>query len=327
MSEERISLAHGNGGKLTRQLIEKIIAPAFNMSVSLTSQDAALINSKGSLKITTDGYTVDPLFFPGGNIGKLAVCGTVNDLVVSGAKPTYMTVNLFIEEGFSFRELKLILKSIGEEAKVNDVLIVAGDTKVLPKGSIAGIQIATTGVGEIVNPTLAITNIQAGDKVYVSGPVGDHGAAVMLAREAFGLQGEIESDCQSVKSLALALASLPGLKFMRDPTRGGLASVCHEVCDSTKLGIKLMEKQIPIRSQVKAFCELLGFNPLYLACEGRIVFVTSGDMGEKDLKSLSNSISQIGTVSDQFHQLIMETFLGGTNIVPELENESLPRIC
>ncbi len=309
------------------ELIRNIIAPAFNMQADQINKDAVTIMCAGPLMLTTDGYTVDPLFFPGGDIGKLAVCGTLNDLLVSGAAPLYLTVNLFIEEGFPVQDLTSILQSMGKIATENQVLIVAGDTKVLPKGSIPGIQIATTGIGKVFNPQLSMEHIKAGDKIFVSGSVGDHGAAVMLARDAYGLTGHIISDCQSVKLLADFLMQQDFVKFMRDPTRGGLATVCHEISQTTKLGVHLMENNIPIQPSVNGLCELLGFNPLYLACEGRIVFVTSSEVDIDLLKSFSNEISLVGGISDEHQQVILETPLGGLNIIAELENEALPRIC
>ncbi len=324
---KHITLAHGNGGRLMRELIHHIIAPAFNMSTTLTGKDAVAINNNGPLMLTTDGYTVDPLFFPGGNIGKLAVCGTLNDLLVSGAIPQYLTVNLFIEEGFLIEDLTRIVKSMGEVAAENQVSIVAGDTKVLPKGAVAGIQIATTGIGKVFNSQLSMDKIKSGDKLFVSGSMGDHGTAVMLARETYGLSGRLTSDCQSLKLLASFLMEQPSIKFMRDPTRGGLATVCHDISQTTKLGVHLIENNIPIQQSVKGFCELLGFNPLYLACEGRIVFVTSAEIDIGMLNRFSNEITLVGVITDEHQQVIMETPLGGLNLLPELENEALPRIC
>ncbi len=327
MQHKVISLAHGNGGRLMQELIHDIIAPAFNMPSEQTSKDAVAINCDGPLMITTDGYTVEPLFFPGGNIGKLSVCGTLNDLLVTGAIPLYLTVNLFIEEGFSVEDLTSILKSMGKTAAENQASIVAGDTKVVPKGAVAGVQIATTGIGKVFNSQLSMTKIKAGDKIFVSGSVGDHGAAVMLARDAYGLSGALTSDCQSLKSLADFLMRQPAVKFMRDPTRGGLATVCHEISQATKLGVHLVESDIPVQESVNGFCELLGFNPLYLACEGRIVFVTSPELDSDVLKHFSNEIALVGVMSDEHQQVVIETPLGGLNILAELENEALPRIC
>ena len=324
MNKEYISLAHGNGGRLMNELIHQIIAPAFNMTSEQASKDAVALHCDGTIMVTTDGYTVDPLFFPGGDIGKLAVCGTLNDLLVSGAIPQYLTVNFFIEEGFAIRDLKIIVQSMGQTATANEVSIIAGDTKVLPKGLVSGIQIATTGFGRVSNSALSMNKIQTGDKIYVTGPVGDHGAAVMLAREEYGLKGNIKSDCQSVKSIAELLMQQKTIKFMRDPTRGGLATVCHEISQATGLGVHLVQNTIPIREGVVSVCELLGFDPLYLACEGRIVFVTSPEI---DMTFLADGIAQVGIISDESQQVIMKTSLGGSKIIPELENESLPRIC
>ena len=327
MTSEFISLAHGNGGRLMNELIKNIIAPAFNMSSDQTKNDAAIINCNAPVMMTTDGYTVDPLFFPGGDIGKLAVCGTLNDLLVSGSIPQYLTVNLFIEEGFSLQDFRKIVNSMGKTVAEHNVSIVAGDTKVLPKGQVPGIQIATTGIGKIVNSSLSMDNIEAGDKLYVTGTIGDHGAAVMLARESYGLSGNIKSDCQVVNPVAELLMKLDCVKFMRDPTRGGLATVCHEISQSTGLGMHLVQNHIPIQESVNTFCELLGFDPLYLACEGRIVFICSPEVDLQTFRDISHEITQVGVVTDEHQSVVLETPLGGLNIIPELENEALPRIC
>jgi len=326
-NDKFISLAHGNGGRLMNELINNIIAPAFNMKKDQISLDAVPLNTDYPVMITTDGFTVDPLFFPGGDIGKLAVCGTLNDLLVSGAIPEYLTVNFFIEEGFPVSDLNRIVTSMGETAKHNDVSIIAGDTKVLPKDSVSGIQIATTGIGKTLNTQLSLSQIKPNDLIFCTGPLGDHGVSVMLAREAYGLHGEVKSDCQSVKAIAESLMALDGLKFMRDPTRGGLTSVCHEIAQACSLGINLIEKDIPIRDSVKSFCELLGFNPLQMACEGRIIFIAHPSINKNLLSHISKDIVQIGSMTQQHSQVIIETPLGGFNIVPELENETLPRIC
>ncbi len=218
--------------------------------------------------VTTDGFTVQPLEFPGGDIGSLAVHGTVNDLAVSGAIPRYLTLNAFIEEGLEVALLERIVISMARAARESGVQIVAGDTKVLRRGEGGGVYFATTGIG-VRNTAvrLGMSAIQSGDRVLISGPVGDHGTAVMLAREQFGLRGDLQSDATSVLPIAQALLAVPGLRFMRDPTRGGLATVVNEICRATRLGVHLDGPAIPVRDPVRSVCEMLGYDPLYLACE------------------------------------------------------------
>lgn len=327
MKDELISLAHGNGGRKMQQLISEVFAPAFGNKTLDTSKDAVPLEIHGQAVITTDGFTVDPLFFPGGDIGKLSVCGTLNDLLVSGALPLYLTANFFIEEGFPVAQLRTIASSMGQTARDNQVSIVAGDTKVLPRGNVAGLYIATTGIGQMKNPHLGLSQIQAGDKVFVSGPIGDHGAAVMLSREDFGLSGELESDCASLKMLIDSLIEIADLKFMRDPTRGGLASVCHEIIKASGLGIKLQQSDVPIRAQVSTACEILGYDPYYLACEGRVVFICSGQTDALALQQIDQDIREIGLIEDSHQQLLLQTPIGGLRILTELDDDALPRIC
>ncbi|HFE37561.1 MAG TPA: hydrogenase expression/formation protein HypE [Gammaproteobacteria bacterium] len=327
MTHDIITLAHGNGGRLTHELIEHIFVPQFQMKREYANKDAAMISCEGQMMFTTDGYTVDPIFFPGGDIGKLAVCGTLNDLLVSGSIPQYLTVNFFIEEGFSLQALRRIVQSMGNVVSENHVAIVAGDTKVLPKGEMVGIQIVTTGIGRVENARLSMSAIQPGDKLFVTGTLGDHGAAVMLARDDYGLQGSVTSDCQSVRPLADPLMKCTAVRFMRDPTRGGLATVCHEISHETGLGIKLMENNIPVRDDVRTYCELLGFDPLYLASEGRIVFVASSNFAMDALLGFSGDAYLIGEVTGEHQHVVMQTGLGASKIVAELEQDVLPRIC
>ncbi|MDH5546612.1 MAG: hydrogenase expression/formation protein HypE [Gammaproteobacteria bacterium] len=322
-----ISLAHGNGGRLMQELIQNVFAPAFGVKTLDTTKDAVALDLRGHAVISTDGFTVDPIFFPGGDIGKLAVCGTLNDLLVSGAIPAYLTVNFFIEEGYPISSLTSIATSMGQTARDNQVRIVAGDTKVLPRGNAAGIYIATTGIGVMQRADLSLQRIRTGDSVFISGTVGDHGTAVMLARQEFGLHGDLESDCSCVKPLVEKLLSIETLKFMRDPTRGGLAGVCHEIVNSTGLGVRLKENAIPVQDQVRTMCEILGYDPYQLACEGRVLFVCGPETDLAQLKQISEDICEIGVIEDRSSQVLLETSLGGQRIVPELEGEPLPRIC
>jgi len=326
MKSKHITLAHGNGGRLTNELIHEIFLKYFDNPFLRSLSDATEVPFSGRLVVTTDGYIVDPIFFPGGDIGKLAVCGTINDLAVSGALPKYLTCNFFIEEGFSIENLKQICQGMANTAKENDVLIVAGDTKVLPKGESSGISIATTGIGEAQPHSLGISKVKTGDLIYVTGSIGDHGAAVLLAREKFGLSGDVKSDCASVLQPSQKLLTNPHLKFMRDPTRGGLATVCHEIIELTRLGINLYQDQLPIQKSVSTFCEILGFDPLYLACEGRIVFIID-PQGEKLLNSLDFNLHHIGEIDANHDQLLLNTHIGGKKLLPVLEHDALPRIC
>ncbi len=331
---EHITLAHGNGGRFMRELIEGVFArhlanPALNVQV-----DAAHIEvPPGDLFITTDGFTVKPLEFPGGDIGALAVHGTVNDLAVSGATPLYLTVNAFIEEGLAFATLDRLVGSLAAAAREAHVRVVAGDTKVVPRGEGSGLYLATTGVGvRRTGLQLGMHQIQAGDAVLVSGPVGDHGTAVMLAREQFGLRGDLQSDAACVYPLTSVLLDLPGLRFMRDPTRGGLATVAHEICRARGLGVRLREAAIPVRDPVRAVCEMLGYDPYYLACEGRVVAVVESAAAEETLQRWrtlpqGKEATIIGVVENGHHQVVLETPLGGERLLEELEDDPLPRIC
>ncbi len=322
-----ITLAQGNGGINSRQLIEDVFISAFATPENDKGNDAANIAGYPQMMMTTDGFTVDPLFFPGGDIGKLSVCGTINDLVVSGAKPKYMSCSFFIEEGFSKQDLIQIVNNMATTAKENEVRIVTGDTKILPLGNVSGVYISTTGVGRALSNNLNTSQIKAGDHIYVSGTIGDHGAAVMLAREDYGLSSNLKSDCASVLDIGLALMKNDKIKFMRDPTRGGIATICHEIIASTGLGITLDEAQIPIKPEVNTLCEILGLLPYYLACEGRILFVASPQWQVDDTLNNICNMTRIGIVENQHNNLLLKTQLGGLRFIPELDSDPLPRIC
>ena len=253
-----ITLAHGNGGRLMRALIEELFAPALANAQLDTSADAVAVPTPADreLVLTTDGFTVQPLEFPGGNIGSLAVHGTVNDLAVSGAEPRYMTLSVFLEEGLEVALLRRIINALADAARACGIAVVAGDTKVVGRGDCDGMYIAATGVGfRPRGTTLAPERVRVGDRILVSGPVGDHAAAVLLARQEFGLRGELRSDAASVLPQAQALMRIPGLRFMRDPTRGGLATVAHELARAAGLAICLAEAQIPVSDAVQSVCE------------------------------------------------------------------------
>ena len=329
---EHISLAHGNGGRLMRELIEEVFRRHLGPDDLDTDADAVpLPLGGGEPVITTDGFTVQPLEFPGGDIGSLAVHGTVNDLAVAGAEPCCLTLNAFIEEGLERATLERLIASAARAARASGVRIIAGDTKVLPRGQGGSLYLATTGVG--VRPPalgLGMDRIRPGDAVLLSGPAGDHGVAVMLAREEFGLSGELCSDAASVLPLTRALRPLPGLRFMRDPTRGGVATVVNEIARATGLGVRLHAPAIPVREPVRGVCELLGYDPLYLACEGRVVAVVAAEAAAEALgrwQALAAEAALVGRITAPPARVVLETGLGGERVLDELEDDPLPRIC
>lgn len=333
--ESHIALAHGNGGRLMRELIESLFAYHLANDLLDTNVDAArlpLDRNSGDIMMTTDGFTVEPLEFPGGNIGSLAVHGTINDLAVSGAVPQYLSLNAFIEEGLEVALLDRVLASMAAACRDSHVNVVAGDTKVLRRGQGGGIYFAVTGIGiRHPNLKLGMDQVRPGDVIVLSGTVGDHGTAVLLAREQFGLSGDLQSDSASVLPITQALCALPGLRFMRDPTRGGLATVAHEIAHATQCNVRLQESRIPVLEPVQAVCEILGYDPMYLACEGRVVAVmepASADQAIARLQALGYSDAAIiGTITDGKPTVVLETEIGGERILQELEDDPLPRIC
>ena len=334
MKDKYISLAHGNGGRYMRELIEQLFAHHLANPLLNTKSDAVTLSlQQGDIAFTTDGFTVNPLEFPGGTIGSLAIHGTVNDLAVSGAIPKYLSLNAFIEEGMPFTQLERIIKSMAAAAKEAGVVIVTGDTKVLPKGECAGVFFATSGIGyKVKYINLGMQQIKSADKILVSGTIGDHGTAVMLAREQFGLKGDLKSDAASVLPFTQALLELDGLHFMRDPTRGGLTSVCHEIARTIAHDIYLLQDKIPIHEQVQSVCDILGYDPLYLACEGRVVAIVAEQDAAQALqqwKKLKNGqdAAIIGEIRNGNGHVILETELGGERFLEELEDDPLPRIC
>lgn len=333
MQDTHISLAHGNGGRYMRELIEEIFARHLaNPDLDVQADAVPIALNSEDILFTTDGFTVQPLEFPGGNIGSLAVHGTTNDLAVAGAIPKYLSLNAFIEEGLEIAILERIIRTLAETAAEIDVKVVAGDTKVLRRGEGGGLYLATTGIGIRQGRQLAMQNIQAGDVLVVSGPVGDHGIAVMLAREEFGLRGDIQSDAASVLNLTTAAIKHKGLRFMRDPTRGGLATVCTELLRATRMGVRLQQDKLPIRDPVQSVCDMLGYDPMYLACEGRVVAVVDPSEAQALLSSWQSldegrDASIIGHIDSGIQYVLMETDIGGERILEELEDDPLPRIC
>ena len=334
MDDTRILLAHGNGGRLMRELIADIFARHLANPVLDTDADAvSLPPLDGEVMVTTDGFTVQPLEFPGGNLGSLAVHGVVNDLAVAGADPRYLTLSALIEEGLEVEVLDRLIASFAAAARESGVAVVAGDTKVVRRGEGGGLYLSVAGIGvKRAQAPLDISSIAPGDVVLVSGPVGDHGIAVMLAREQFGLSGELRSDSASVLPLAQAVRDLPGLRFMRDPTRGGLATVAHEIARACGHNVALEQRAVPLRPEVVSVCEMLGYDPYYLACEGRIVAVADAAAAEEILARwqalpLGADARIIGRIEAGDSRVILETDLGGRRILDELEDDPLPRIC
>jgi len=344
--EQYISLAHGNGGRYMRELIEDLFARHLANPLLNTQNDAVSLTLESTeIAFTTDGFTVNPLEFHGGTIGSLAIHGTVNDLAVCGAIPRYLSLNAFIEEGMSFSQLERIIIDMAQAAEKAGVAIVTGDTKVVPRGEGAGVFFATSGIGiKAKGISLDMANIQSGDKILVSGTVGDHGTAVMLAREQFGLKGNLQSDSASVFPFTQAILTLPGLRFMRDPTRGGLATVCHEIARCINQEVHLLQTQIPIHDQVNSVCEILGYDPLYLASEGRVIAIIAQQQAAQALQIWQNleggqnaaiigdirAISSQGAISTQradSARVVLQTELGGERFLEELEDDPLPRIC
>lgn len=304
----------------------------------LSEQTDSAILSVGSSEIafTTDSFVIHPLFFPGGNIGKLAVCGTVNDLAVSGSEPLYISVSFIIEEGFPISELEIIVEALAAEAKKAGVLIVTGDTKVVNKGKCDKLFINTAGIGRMRKEDRLISkaeDIQPGDVIIINGTIGDHGMAVMNARESFNFKTTVESDCASLNHMIRQMLDKSAVKFMRDPTRGGVATVLNELVEKIQLGIEIDETSLPINKGVQAMCELLGFDPLHIANEGKVVIVASENEAESILKSLQNhELGKRSTiigriVSDHPGRVVLKNETGGRRIIDSLSGDLLPRIC
>jgi hydrogenase expression/formation protein HypE len=334
MTDKSILLDHGSGGVASRELIENIFLPQLDNPILSQFEDSAILHTQaGKLAFTTDSYVVDPIFFPGGDIGSLAVNGTVNDLAVSGARPRYLSLNAFIEEGLEIATLERIVASLAEAARTAGVKVVAGDTKVLPRGEGGGLYLATTGVG--VRPAsvgLGMHHIRPGDRILASGPVGDHGICVMLARQDFQISGNVLSDCGNVIELCRTAMAFDGLRFMRDPTRAGLAGVSYEIAQQAGVTVRLVETDVPVRDSVKMVCEMLGYDPYYLACEGRCIAIVAPDEAKNLLSAWQKLPSGegaaiIGTIEEGASRIVLETELAGERILDDLEEDPLPRIC
>jgi hydrogenase expression/formation protein HypE len=332
---KKILLGHGSGGLLMHELIEKLMLKKLNNPILRELSDSAFINYREKIAFTTDSFVVSPLFFLGGDIGKLAVCGTVNDLVMQGANPEYLSLALIIEEGLDYDLLEKIVDSISCHAKKAGVCFVTGDIKVVEKGSCDRIFINTSGIGRIITKgKLSLKNIRAGDKVIVTGEIGQHGIAVLSKRKELDLGFNIRSDCSALNGLITpVLKKTEGIRFMRDPTRGGVATTLNEVVEACGLGIIIDEKHIPVSSKVRVACELLGIDPLYVACEGRAILIVENKNANKVLSllkkhRLGRNAKIIGeAVKEPRKRLILNTILGTQRIVDMLTSEPLPRIC
>ncbi|MFC2044309.1 hydrogenase expression/formation protein HypE [Chloroflexota bacterium] len=333
--EDKILLAHGSGGKLSHDLVEKHFVPLLKNPLLDKLDDSAVFDLSGRLAFTTDSYVVSPIFFPGGDIGKLAVCGTVNDLAMSGAIPLYLSISLVIEEGLLLTELQKVMTSVKRAAEEAEVKIVTGDTKVVNRGSADKLFINTTGIG-LIPPGVDISGSKAepGDKIILSGTIGDHGIAVMSQREGLEFSVPIESDCAPLhKLVAEMLETSNRIHCLRDPTRGGLASTLNEFTEQSGVGIRIAEERIPVLEAVRAACELLGFDPLYVANEGKLVAVVPRAKAERVLAKMSHNQYGIQStiigevVAEHPGRVVMTTLLGASRIVDTLVGELLPRIC
>jgi hydrogenase expression/formation protein HypE len=336
LKEERITLAHGAGGKATATLIEALFLDAFRNPLLEPLEDQAVFQVDGArLAFTTDSYVVSPLFFPGGDIGELAVNGTVNDLAVSGARPLHLSASFILEEGFPVADLQTIVASMAAAAAAAGVQIVTGDTKVVQRGKADGCYLNTAGVGVLERPlSLGAANARPGDAVLVSGPIGDHGITIMLARGELDIESDVTSDTAPLHELvARLLDATGGVRCLRDATRGGVATICNEVARAADVAVVIDEQAVPVRPEVRGACEILGLDPLYVACEGRLVAVVDGGQADVALQALrSHPLGEgaaiIGRVKDDPPSLVLlKTEFGGTRIVDLLIGDPLPRIC
>ncbi len=333
--EDKILLAHGSGGKLAHELVEQSFLKALANPLLAKLDDSAVIDFNGRLAFTTDSYVVSPIFFPGGDIGKLAVCGTVNDLAMSGAKPLYLSLSFIIEEGLPHHELNEIVDSVQKAAQEAGVKIVTGDTKVVHRGSADKLFINTAGVGIIPEGVdVSGNNAKPGDRVILSGTIGDHGIAVLSQREGLSFSTQLESDCAPLGGLvAEILTASPNIHCLRDPTRGGLATTLNELAKQSKVSIRIEEEKIPVRQEVFAACEMLGFDPLYVANEGKLVAIVPAEDIDKVLKAMRGNrygvdAAIIGEVrAEHPGRVVMKTSIGASRIVDMLVGDLLPRIC
>ncbi len=338
---KQIVLGHGSGGKLTAELIDKVFRPAFANPILDKLDDQAVVQVNGSrLAFTTDSFVVTPIFFPGGDIGRLAVNGTVNDLAMSGARPLYLAAAFILEEGLIADDLRRIVESMRDAANEAGVLLVTGDTKVVNRGKGDQIFITTTGLGVIDSPVeISADRARPGDKIIVSGFIGDHGMAIMSQRENLEFEGAIESDCAPLYGLVSSMLEvtgsdgLPTIHCMRDPTRGGVATTLNEIAGRSQVGMLLQERDIPVRETVKGACEILGLDPLYVANEGKLIAIVAAEAADEIVQRmrhhpLGGEAVLIGeVVADHPGMVLMKTEIGGTRVLEVMFGEQLPRIC
>jgi hydrogenase expression/formation protein HypE len=332
---DKIIMAHGSGGKLAHELIEKTFLEALSNPLLAKLDDSAVFDFKGRLAFTTDSYVVKPIFFPGGDIGRLAVCGTINDLAMSGAVPLYLSLAFIIEEGLPREDLMRILTSIKATSREAGVQIVTGDTKVVDRGSADKLFINTAGVGLVPKGvSISGSNARPGDKVILSGTIGDHGIAVLSQREGLSFSTALKSDCAPLNGLVAEMIEASSrIHVMRDPTRGGLATTLNELAAQSKVGIRIEEEKIPVRDEVRGACEMLGLDPLYVANEGKLVAVVAPEDAEAVLERMRRNVygkgsSIIGEVQqDHPGRVVMKTRIGASRIVDMLVGDPLPRIC
>ncbi|MBX3615898.1 hydrogenase expression/formation protein HypE [Nitrosomonas sp.] len=331
-----IEMAHGGGGRAMAQLIQQLFVNAFDNEFLHSMNDQACFpSSNGRMVMSTDSHVVTPLFFPGGDIGSLAVNGTINDIAMAGAKPCYLAASFILEEGLPLADLQRIVDSMATTAQTAGVPIVTGDTKVVEKGSGDGVFITTTGIGMVPEGIhISAEKARPGDKILVSGTLGDHGIAVMASRENLSFQTSIISDTAALHDLVAAMiATVPTIRVLRDPTRGGLASTLNEIAQQSSVGMMLYENNLPIREQVQAACEFLGLDPLYIANEGKLIAICPAKDAENLLRIMQNhplgqNAAIIGDVIDDAHCFVqMQTQLGGNRVIDWLSGEQLPRIC
>lgn len=332
----RVDMTHGSGGRAMAQIIEQLFAKSFsNPMLAAGNDQACFLPPPGRAAFSTDSFVVSPLFFPGGDIGSLAVHGTVNDVSMSGAKPLWLSAGFIIEEGFPLADLDAIVKSMADAARKCGVSIVTGDTKVVERGKADGLFINTAGIGIVPDGVnISVERVKAGDAIIVSGYLGDHGIAVMSKRENLSFDTEILSDSAPLNGLVAAMVETGAdIHAMRDPTRGGLATALNEIADAAGVGMRIDEKAIPIRSSVQSACEVLGLDPLYVACEGRLIAFCPAKDAEKLLLTMRSheygrDAAIIGEVIEDLHRFVeMKTAFGGNRIVDWLAGEQLPRIC
>jgi hydrogenase expression/formation protein HypE len=339
---DHILLGHGSGGRLTADLIQRLFVPAFGNDVLSALEDQATLRLDGltqaqapTLAFTTDAFVVRPLFFPGGDIGRLAVHGTINDLAVGGAVPLYLSAAFILEEGLPLADLARIVASMRGACAEAGVALVTGDTKVVDRGKGDGVFITTSGIGLVpAGRSLSIHNARPGDRILVSGTLGDHGMAIMSVREGLEFETVLQSDTAALHRLTAAmLEACPTIRCMRDPTRGGLSSALNELADASKVGVKLVESAIPIRPEVRAACEMLGLDPLYVANEGKLIAVAPAAEADRLLEvlrghPLGKDAALIGEIVDEHPGLVvLRSLVGGERVVTLLAGEQLPRIC